>query len=155
MLSAKQIPTARVPGKYFAMARCFRYDQVDATHLADFYQTEGIVLGEEVNLRTLLGLLKMFAEEVAGATEVKYVPGYFPYTEPSVEVHIRHPSLGWIELGGSGIFRPEVTEPLGITVPVLAWGLGIDRMAMVSMGINDIRDLFTPSIDDVRKRRIS
>jgi phenylalanyl-tRNA synthetase alpha chain len=155
VLSAKQLPTARVPGKYFAVARCFRYDQVDATHLADFYQTEGIVLGEEVNLRTLLGLLKMFAEEVAGATEVKYVPGFFPYTEPSIEVHIRHPSLGWFELGGSGIFRPEVTEPLGITVPVLAWGLGIDRMAMVSMGIKDIRDLFTPSIDDVRKRRIS
>ncbi len=155
VLSAKQLPHAKVPGKYFAVARCFRYDQVDATHLADFYQTEGIVLGEEVNLRTLLGLLKMFAEEVAGATEVKYVPGFFPYTEPSIEVHIRHPSLGWFELGGSGIFRPEVTEPLGITVPVLAWGLGIDRMAMVSMGIHDIRDLFTPSIDDVRKRRIS
>ena len=155
VLSAKQLPKARVPGKYFGVVRCFRYDQVDATHLADFYQTEGIVLGEEVNLRTLLGLLKMFAEEVAGATEVKYVPGFFPFTEPSVEVHIRHPSLGWFELGGSGIFRPEVTEPLGITVPVLAWGLGIDRMAMVSMGIHDIRDLFTPSIDDVRKRRIS
>ncbi len=155
VLSAKQLPRAKVPGKYFGVVRCFRYDQVDATHLADFYQTEGIVLGEEVNLRTLLGLLKMFAEEVAGATEVKYVPGFFPFTEPSVEVHIRHPSLGWFELGGSGIFRPEVTEPLGITVPVLAWGLGIDRMAMVSMGIHDIRDLFTPSIDDVRKRRIS
>jgi phenylalanyl-tRNA synthetase alpha chain len=155
VLSAKQLPKARVPGKYFGVVRCFRYDQVDATHLADFYQTEGIVLGEEVNLRTLLGLLKMFAEEVAGATEVKYVPGFFPFTEPSVEVHIRHPSLGWFELGGSGIFRPEVTEPLGITVPVLAWGLGIDRMAMVSMGIHDIRDLFTLSIDDVRKRRIS
>ena len=155
MLSAKALPHAKVPGKYFGVVRCFRYDQVDATHLADFYQTEGIVLGEEVNLRTLLGLLKMFAEEVAGATEVKYVPGFFPYTEPSIEVHIRHPSLGWFELGGSGIFRPEVTEPLGITVPVLAWGLGIDRMAMVSMGIKDIRDLFTPSIDDVRKRRIS
>jgi phenylalanyl-tRNA synthetase alpha chain len=155
VLSAKQLPKARVPGKYFGVVRCFRYDQVDATHLADFYQTEGIVLGEEVNLRTLLGLLKMFAEEVAGATEVKYVPGFFPFTEPSVEVHIKHPSLGWFELGGSGIFRPEVTEPLGITVPVLAWGLGIDRMAMVSMGIHDIRDLFTPSIDDVRKRRIS
>jgi len=155
VLSAKQLPHAKVPGKYFAVARCFRYDQVDATHLADFYQTEGIVLGEEVNLRTLLGLLKMFAEEVAGATEVKYVPGFFPYTEPSIEVHIKHPTLGWFELGGSGIFRPEVTEPLGITVPVLAWGLGIDRMAMVSMGIHDIRDLFTPSIDDVRRRRIS
>jgi phenylalanyl-tRNA synthetase alpha chain len=153
VLSAKALPHAKVPGKYFGVVRCFRYDQVDATHLSDFYQTEGIVLGEEVNLRTLLGLLKMFAEEVAGAREVKYVPGFFPYTEPSVEVHIKHPTIGWFELGGSGIFRPEVTEPLGITVPVLAWGLGIDRMAMTSMGIRDIRELFTPEIESVRARR--
>jgi phenylalanyl-tRNA synthetase alpha chain len=155
VLSAKQLTSAKVPGKYFGVVRCFRYDRVDATHLADFYQTEGIVLGEEVNLRTLLGLLKMFAEEVAMAKEVKYVPGFFPFTEPSVEVHIRHPSLGWFELGGSGIFRPEVTEPLGIKVPVLAWGLGIDRMALIGMGLHDIRELFTNSIEDVRSRRIS
>ena len=153
VLSAKTLTKAKVPGKYFGVVRCFRYDRVDATHLADFYQTEGIVLGEEVNLRTLLGLLKMFAEEVAMAREVKYVPGFFPFTEPSVEVHIRHPSLGWFELGGSGIFRPEVTEPLGIKVPVLAWGLGIDRMALSSMGLHDIRELFTNSIEDVRARR--
>ena len=153
VLSAKTLTHAKVPGKYFGVVRCFRYDRVDATHLADFYQTEGIVLGEEVNLRTLLGLLKMFAEEVAMAKEVKYVPGFFPFTEPSVEVHIRHPSLGWFELGGSGIFRPEVTEPLGIKVPVLAWGLGIDRMALTSMGLHDIRELFTNSLEDVRSRR--
>jgi phenylalanyl-tRNA synthetase alpha chain len=153
VLSAKTLPKAQVPGKYFGVVRCFRYDQVDATHLSDFYQTEGIVLGEEVNLRTLLGLLRMFAVEVARAEEVRYVPGFFPYTEPSVEVHIKHPTLGWFELGGSGIFRPEVTEPLGVTVPVLAWGLGIDRMALVSLGLKDIRDLFTPSLEDVRARR--
>jgi phenylalanyl-tRNA synthetase alpha chain len=154
VLSAKTLPHAKVPGKYFGVVRCFRYDQVDATHLSDFYQTEGIVLGEEVNLCTLLGLLKMFATEVAMAEEVRYVPGFFPYTEPSVEVHIKHPTLGWFELGGSGIFRPEVTEPLGIKVPVLAWGLGIDRMALVSMGLKDIRELFTPSLDEVRARRM-
>ena len=153
VLSAKQLPKARVPGKYFGVVRCFRYDRVDATHLADFYQTEGIVLGEEVNLRTLLGLLKMFAVEVAGAREFKFVPGYFPFTEPSVEAHIRHPELGWFELGGSGIFRPEVTKPLGIEVPVLAWGLGIDRMALVAMGLNDLRELFTSDIEQVRLRR--
>jgi phenylalanyl-tRNA synthetase alpha chain len=152
-LSARQLPTAKVPGKYFGIARCFRYDKVDATHLSDFYQTEGIVLGEEVNLRTLLGFLEMFAVEVAGATDVKYVPGYFPFTEPSVEVHIKHPVLGWFELGGSGIFRPEVTESLGVKVPVLAWGLGIDRMALMALGLNDLRELFTPDIESVRLRR--
>jgi phenylalanyl-tRNA synthetase alpha chain len=153
VLSAKQLPRAKVPGKYFGVVRCFRYDQVDATHGADFYQTEGIVLGEEVNLRTLLGLLKMFAEEIAGAEEVKYVPGYFPFTEPSIEVHIKHPELGWFELGGSGIFRPEVSRPLGIDVPVLAWGLGIDRMALMHLGLKDLRELFSPDIENVRLRR--
>ena len=153
VLSARQLPKAKVPGKYFGIARCFRYDRVDATHLSDFYQTEGIVLGEEVNLRTLLGFLEMFAIEVAGAKEVKYVPGYFPFTEPSVEVHIKHPVLGWFELGGSGIFRPEVTEPLGVKCPVLAWGIGIDRMALMALGLNDLRELFSPDIESVRLRR--
>lgn len=153
VLSAKMLTKAKIPGKYFGVVRCFRYDQVDATHLADFYQTEGIVLGEEVNLKTLLGLLTMFAQEVAQAKDIKFSPGYFPFTEPSVEVHIKHPSLGWFELGGSGIFRPEVTKPLGIDVPVLAWGLGIDRMALMSLGLNDLRDLFTTEIERVRLMR--
>ena len=153
VLSAKQLPTAKIPGKYFGIARCFRYDRVDATHLPDFYQTEGIVLGENVNLRTLLGMLEMFAREVAGAKEVKYVPGYFPFTEPSVEVHIKHPVLGWFELGGSGIFRPEVTASLGVNVPVAAWGIGIDRMALMALGLNDLRELFSYDIENVRLRR--
>ena len=153
VLSARQLPKAKIPGKYFGTVRCFRYDKVDATHLSDFYQTEGIVLGEDVNLRTLLGFLEMFAVEVAGAKEVKYVPGYFPFTEPSVEVHIKHPVLGWFELGGSGIFRPEVTRSLGIDVPVLAWGIGIDRMALMALGLNDLRELFSSDLESVRMRR--
>ena len=152
VLSAHQLHKAEVPGKYFGIARCFRYDKVDATHLSDFYQTEGIVIGEEANLRTLLGFLKMFATEIAGATEVKYVPGYFPFTEPSVEVHIKHPVLGWFELGGSGIFRPEVTKAMGIDAPVLAWGIGIDRMALMALGLNDLRELFCEDIERVRQR---
>jgi len=154
VLSAKTLPKAKIPGKYFGIVRCFRYDRVDATHLPDFYQTEGIVLGENVNLRTLLGMLDMFAREVAGAKEVKYVPGYFPFTEPSVEVHIKHPVLGWFELGGSGIFRPEVTQSLGVDVQVAAWGIGIDRMALMALGLNDLRDLFSGNIEDVRLRRL-
>ena len=153
VLSAHQLAKAKIPGKYFGIARCFRYDKVDATHLSDFYQTEGIVLGEQVNLRTLLGILKMFAVEIAGATEVKYVGGYFPFTEPSIEVHIKHPVLGWFELGGSGIFRPEVTKAMGIDVPVLAWGIGIDRMALMALGLNDLRELFSTDLEGVRLRR--
>jgi len=153
VLSAHQLHKAEVPGKYFGIVRCFRYDKVDATHLSDFYQTEGIVLGNDVNLKTLLGFLKMFATEIAGATDVKYVPGYFPFTEPSIEVHIKHPVLGWFELGGSGIFRPEVTKAMGVDVPVLAWGIGIDRMALMALGLNDLRELFSDDIEQVRLRK--
>ena len=153
VLSAHQLAKAKIPGKYFGIARCFRYDKVDATHLSDFYQTEGIVLGNEVNLKTLLGILKMFAVEIAGADEVKYVGGYFPFTEPSIEVHIKHPVLGWFELGGAGIFRPEVSRTMGVEVPVLAWGIGIDRMALMALGLNDLRELFSSDIEGVRLRR--
>ena len=143
-----------VPGKYFAMARCFRPDKVDATHAVDFFQVEGIVLGEEVTLRTLLGLLRTFALEIARAREVSFVPSYFPFTEPSVEARMKHPKLGWVELGGAGIFRREVTDPLGVTVPVAAWGLGLDRMAMVALGINDIRDLFSRDLNRIRETKV-
>ena len=153
VLSAHQLHKAEVPGKYFGIARCFRYDKVDATHLSDFYQTEGIIAGNDVTLRDLLGMLKMFATEIAGAEEVKYVPGYFPFTEPSIEVHIKHPVLGWFELGGSGIFRPEVTKAMGLDCPVLAWGIGIDRMALMALGLNDLRQLFCEDIEMVRLRK--
>jgi phenylalanyl-tRNA synthetase alpha chain len=143
----------KIPGKYFSIARCFRYDQVDATHAPDFFQVEGIVLGEEIHFRTLLGLLTLFAKEVARAEEIKFLPAYFPFTEPSVEMHVRHPKLGWMELGGAGLFRPEVTKPLGVDVPVIAWGLGLDRMAMVALGISDIRDLFSPDLGFIREKR--
>ncbi|MHB8845284.1 MAG: phenylalanine--tRNA ligase subunit alpha [Nitrospirota bacterium] len=144
----------KVPGKYFSIARCFRYDAVDATHAPDFNQVEGIVIGEDINFRTLLGLLKLFGREVAKAKEFQFRPAYFPFTEPSVELHVKHPELGWMELGGAGIFRPEVTLPLGIDVPVIAWGLGLDRMAMIAMEIQDIRDLFSTDLDFVRTKKI-
>ena len=142
-----------VPGKYFSIARCFRYDQVDATHATDFFQVEGIVLGQDIHFRTLLGLLELFAREVAQAKEIKFLPAYFPFTEPSVELHVQHPRLGWMELGGAGLFRPEVAWPLGVDVPVIAWGLGLDRMAMVALGIHDIRDLFTGDLEMIRTTR--
>ncbi len=143
-----------IPGRYFSIARCFRYDQVDATHAPDFYQVEGIVLGEEINFRMLLGLLELFAVKMAGAGDVRFLPAYFPFTEPSVELHVKHPALGWMELGGAGLLRPEVTMPLGIKVPVIAWGLGLDRMAMIALGIDDIRDLFSSDLDMIRTKRV-
>ncbi len=154
-LSARQLSmNPNIPGKYFAIARCFRYDDVDSTHAPDFFQVEGIVLGEEINFKHLLGLLKLFAMEIAKSKEMKFVPAYFPFTEPSVEVHMQHPVLGWMELGGAGIFRPEVTNPQGIDVPVIAWGLGLDRMAMVALDIHDIRDLFSVDLELIRTKRV-
>jgi len=144
----------KVPGKYFSIARCFRYDAVDATHAPDFNQVEGIVLGTDINFRILLGLLKLFGQEIAKAKEFQFRPAYFPFTEPSVELHVKHPELGWMELGGAGLFRPEVTLPLGIDVPVIAWGLGLDRMAMIALGIKDIRDLFSTDLDFIRTKKI-
>ncbi len=146
-LSARMLATQpNIPGKYFSMARCFRYDAVDATHAPDFIQIEGIVLSQAITLRHLLGILSLFAKELAQAKEIKATPAYFPFTEPSVEMSMLHPGLGWIELGGAGIFRPEVTESLGVDVPVIAWGLGLDRMAMVALDKDDIRHLFTNNL---------
>lgn len=143
-----------VPGKYFAVAKCFRPDVIDFSHNIEFNQVEGIVLDESLNLKKLLGMLKMFAEEVAGAEEVRYVPGYFPFTEPSVELMAKVPGVGWMELGGSGIFRPEVTEPIGVKVPVIAWGLGMDRLFMIKEGIKDIRELYSQKLGWLRSKEV-
>jgi len=145
----------QIPGKYFAIARCFRPDMLDKTHLTEFNQAEGIVLDKSLNLRNLLGILEMFAKEVAGAEKVRFKPDYFPFTEPSVELQAYKQGLGWMEFGGSGIFRPEVTEPLGVKVPVLAWGLGIDRLYMMHRGIQDIRQLFSPDLEWIRDQTVA
>ncbi len=148
-------PNLKIPGKYFGITRVFRKDVIDATHLADFNQTEGIVIEEGLNMRHLVGLLKMFAKEFAGTDEVRIVPGYFPFTEPSAELFAKHPTLGWVELGGAGIFRPEVVSPLlGRNVSVLAWGLGIDRLGMFKLGISDIRSLFSQDLDYLRNSKV-
>jgi phenylalanyl-tRNA synthetase alpha chain len=146
----------KIPGKYFGITRCFRYDVIDATHLPDFNQIEGIVVEEGLNLKHLFGLLQMFAKEFAETDEIKLVPGYFPFTEPSVELFAKHPKLGWIELGGAGIFRPELVRPLvGKEVPVIAWGLGIDRLAMFKLGIKDIRQLFSHDLKFLKSTKMN
>jgi len=156
-LSARMLASdkLKIPGKYFAISRCFRPDVVDATHAVDFNQVEGIVVEEGLNFRHLKGLLKMFAEEFAQTDQIKITPAYFPFTEPSAELHAKHPELGWIELGGSGIFRPELVKPLlGKEVSILAWGIGIDRLAMFKLGINDIRQLFSHDLKFLRTSKV-
>ncbi|HLD49269.1 MAG TPA: phenylalanine--tRNA ligase subunit alpha [archaeon] len=150
-ISARMLPRADVPGKYFAISRCFRPDVLDATHLIEFNQIEGIILDETLTFRNLLGMLEMFAKEIAHAEKVKFYPDYFPFTEPSVQMSAKHPTMGWIEFGGAGIFREELTKPLGIDIPVIAWGLGLDRLAMFALGVKDIRYLFSNDLKWLRE----
>jgi phenylalanyl-tRNA synthetase alpha chain len=142
-----------IPSKFFTIDRNFRPDVIDATHLMEFHQCEGIVVGEGLNLRHLLGYLRIFGKEIAGAESVRFRPGYFPFTEPSVELDC-FVNGRWMELGGSGIFRPEVTKPLGIDAPVLAWGMGFGRLAMIKLGITDMRDLFSHDLERLRRSRV-
>jgi len=154
-LSARTLASSpKIPGKYFAIARCFRPDVIDATHGVEFNQCEGIVIDESLSFKELLGLLKDFAVEFAGAEKVKFLPDYYPFTEPSVQLSAKHPHMGWVEFAGAGIFREEVTLPLGIKEPVIAWGLGIDRIAMFKLGITDIRDLFTRNLKFLREKEV-
>ncbi len=136
------------PVRMFSIGRVFRRENMDSTHLPEFTQIEGIYMDEDANFQVLLGILKEFYS-LMGFPEIRFRPSYFPYTEPSLEVEV-HYNGQWLELGGAGIFRPEVTEPLGIEYPVLAWGLGLERLAMITLGLKDIRDLYISDIDWLR-----
>jgi phenylalanyl-tRNA synthetase alpha chain len=136
------------PAKVFSIEKVFRRENIDATHLPEFHQVEGIVYEKDANFCMLKGILKEFYSKM-GFEKIRFRPSYFPYTEPSMEIEVEFNGR-WIELGGSGIFRPEVTEPFGIKYPVLAWGLGLERMAMNLLGLNDIRMLYFSDIEWLR-----
>jgi phenylalanyl-tRNA synthetase alpha chain len=144
----------KVPSRHFSIARCYRPEVLDKTHLSEFNQVEGIVVDENLTLRDLLGVLGKFAKEIAGADKIRFKPDYFPFTEPSVELSAYKEGYGWVEFGGSGIFRPEVTIPLGIKVPVIAWGLGVDRLFMMRSGVDDIRSIFSQNLDWLRRKQV-
>jgi phenylalanyl-tRNA synthetase alpha chain len=137
------------PVKAFCIDRVYRRESIDATHLPEFDQLEGVVLDRDVGFRHLLGLLREFFLKM-GFEDVRFRPGYFPYTEPSVEPEVYVEGLGWVELGGAGVFRKEVTKPLGIKGRVLAWGLGMGRLAMLRLGMKDLRKLYQPDIGWLR-----
>jgi phenylalanyl-tRNA synthetase alpha chain len=143
----------KIPGKYFTISRNFRPDEIDATHFVEFHQLDGIVLGETLTLKHLVGFLDLIAREVVGAEKRRFRPGYFPFTEPSVELDC-YINGKWVEIGGSGIFRPEVTVPLGVDVPVLAWGLGMERLSMLKLGAKDIRELYSDDLEWLRKKEM-
>jgi len=139
--------------RVFSVGRVYRNESLDYKHLAELHQMEGIVVGDGLSLRDLMGLLTSFYSKL-GMQGIKLWPSFFPYTEPSMQVMYYHKGLGkWLEMGGSGIFRPEVTAPLGVVKPVLAWGLGLERVLMLRLGIEDIRDLYNNDLDWLRRRR--
>jgi phenylalanyl-tRNA synthetase alpha chain len=140
------------PQKAFIIGRNFRPDAIDWTHLPEFHQIEGVVMEEGANLAQLIGTIGSFYRRL-GFTRVKFRPGYFPYTEPSMEPEGQAADGRWMELGGSGIFRPEVTTPLGLKAPVLAWGLGLERVIMAIEGLTDIRQLYLSDLDWLRDHR--
>ncbi len=157
VLSAQTIAKLKsddLPRKYFALGRCFRNETMDWSHLFEFNQTEGIVIDPDANFRHLLGYLKQFFKQM-GFPDARFRPAHFPYTEPSVEIDVWHPTRNkWMEIGGAGIFRPEVVEPLlGKFVPILAWGPGFDRIILEYYNVTDIRDLYKNDIKQLREMK--
>jgi len=157
-LSVNQIAKLKpedLPGKFFSVGRVFRNETIDWNHLAEFYQTDGIVIGEGVTFREMKGYLKAYLEGL-GLKKFRFRPGYFPYTEMSMEAEVWIEERGaWMELFGAGMFRPEVVKPLiGIDVPVLAWGPGFDRLVMQSYKVNNIKELYSNDIGLLRRAKL-
>ena len=136
--------------RVFSLGRVFRNEKVSYKHLVEFNQIEGVVVGRNANLRNLMGIQREFYHRI-GITKIKFWPTFFPYTEPSLQTMVYNERLGkWVELFGMGIFRPEVTRPLGINKPVLAWGGGIERIAMLKYGLDDVREFYNNNLSWLR-----
>jgi phenylalanyl-tRNA synthetase alpha chain len=142
----------RPPFRMSCIGRNFRPDDLDATHLLEFDQCEGLLGEEGTSMRELIGVFRALAEGI-GIRELKIRPSYYPFTEPSVDGYVRHPTLGWIEVFPGGLLRPEVLRPLGISVPVAAWGIGLTRLATAALGVGDIRELYEDDLDRLRGGR--
>jgi phenylalanyl-tRNA synthetase alpha chain len=144
-----------IPRKYFSIDRVFRNETLDATHLAEFHQVEGFIADRNIGLGHLIGTLKDFFRRV-GISKLRFKPAYNPYTEPSMEIFGYHPILKkWIEVGNSGVFRPEMILPMGIPedVSVIAWGIGVERWAALLYNVRSIKELFSFQQDvDASKR---
>ena len=140
------------PQKMFSLSRIFRKESIDATHLPEFTQIEGIIIDEDGDFDMLVSLIREFYAKM-GFDQIRIRPAYFPYTEPSLELEVFFNGK-WMELGGAGIFRPEVVAPFGVKHPVLAWGFGFERLAMLKWGITDIRDLYISDIDDLKQNQV-
>lgn len=150
-LADKKPEEARV----FSVGRVFRNEKSNYKHNPEFYQIEGVMVGEKLNVRNMIYIMTKFYSKL-GFNEIKFWPTFFPYTEPSLQTMAYLKETGrWMELGGMGPFRPEVTLPLGVKNPTLAWGLSLDRLVMLRYKVEDIRQLFGENIGWLRKTSIS
>ena len=128
-------------GKYFYIARNFRNEKTDATHLAEFFHAEGFIVGDGLSLADLMGFVKEYYSKL-GITKIRFKPTFNPYTEPSMEAHYYDEKLGkWYALINSGIFRPETLRPLGISKTIIAWGMGASRLAALLTGKKSMREI--------------
>ena len=137
------------PQKYFSIDKVFRNETLDATHLAEFHQIEGVIADRGLTLGDLIGVLYQFFTKL-GIEKLRFKPAYNPYTEPSMEIFSYHEGLAkWVEIGNSGVFRPEMLLPMGLPedVNVIAWGLSLERPTMIKYGIDNIRDLVGHKVD--------
>ena len=143
-----------LPQKFYAIGKCFRNETIDWSHLFEFNQTEGIVIDRDANFRHLIGYLKQFFSKM-GYDKLRFRPSYFPYTEPSLEIDVYlEDRKKWLELGGAGIFRPEVSIVFfGEYIPVLAWGPGFDRIMMDYYNVKDMRILYKNDLNYLRKQK--
>jgi phenylalanyl-tRNA synthetase alpha chain len=155
VLQIAKLKPEDLPAKFFSVGRVFRNETIDWNHLAEFYQTDGIVVGEGVTFANLQGYLKAYLEGL-GLKRFRFRPAYFPYTEMSMEAEVWiEERQGWMELFGAGMFRPEVVKPLiGIDVPVLAWGPGFDRLVMQTYKVNTIKELYGDDLGFLRKAKL-
>lgn len=157
-LSAQTIAKLKksdLPAKFFSIGKVFRNETLDWSHLFEFYQVEGIVLDENVNFTHLKAYLKEFYRKM-GYEKIRIRPAYFPYTEPSCEIEVFVPEKNsWIELGGAGMFRPEMMEGLGLkSVNCLAWGLGLERIISLYYGIKDIRKIYKNDLKQLKQTKL-
>ncbi|KAI0475241.1 phenylalanyl-tRNA synthetase alpha chain [Xylariaceae sp. FL0804] len=137
------------PARYFSIDRVFRNETVDATHLAEFHQVEGVIADYNLTLGGLMEFMDIFFGKM-GITDLKYKPAYNPYTEPSMEIFSYHKGLNkLIEIGNSGMFRPEMLEAMGLPTDmrVYGWGISLERPTMIRYGISNIRELLGHKVD--------
>jgi len=158
VLSARTIASLKesdLPAKFFSVKKVYRNEALTWKHLFELHQVEGIVVDPNATLKHLKGYLKEFYQKL-GFEKVRMRPGHFPYTEPSLEVDVFNTEKKeWVELGGAGIFRPEVVKPLlGIDVPVLAWGQGLERGIMSYYKFKDIRHLYNNDLKEIKEIKI-